>query len=132
VLLLYSDKHIDWVATQVFYSALHVVEATIFEDQAVTDRHFTSHENRNNFLKSTRRYQKVYTHYKALFTDSLVARYMEDDQCDFLQYLSLTEIIEQSIGHHLKQIGASCDRLVGHKLFQNTWNPKERFQKANS
>lgn len=127
VLMSNGDQHLDWAATQIFYAALHVVEATIFLDQSVKEKHFTSHENRNHFLRTTNRYQKVYKHYKVLFTDSLVARYMSDGHCDFLSYLPRSNLLDQSIGHHLHQIGSSCDRLVGQKLFNGQWQPKQLF-----
>ncbi len=125
VLFNAGDEHLAWCATTLFYVAVHIVEATFFHDASLAkcDRHFSSHSNRSNFLRSTRSYQNVWLNFRPLKEISEVARYMDGGQCDFGAYMTRTDIEKTILKHHLKKVGDSCDKRVNKKLFSGSWDP---------
>lgn len=65
------DKHPDWAAVMVFYSALHYVE----EACATWNLHHTEHVQRDEHIR--RGDKELYRYYKRLKDESLKVRYMQ-------------------------------------------------------
>ena len=67
-------------------------------------------------LKGEPRYQHIYKHYRPLWAASVVARYLENPRGDsfrsFADYLSPQDVQQKMIGHHLRQIERSVERLL--------------------
>lgn len=108
------DEFPQWVTTIAFYKALHIVEAIL----AAEGRHCDDHAARNLLLKTTRRFQHIWKHYRPLFNDSLIARYLREDGNSptydvFATYLSPGEVRAQVLGHRLRQIEQSARTLLG-------------------
>lgn len=106
--------HSPWVVTIAFYTALHVVEAVLAND----DIHQDKHENRHQLLKRTKKYQHIWKHYQPLFNDSMVARYLTSSSqpgafsC-FSDYLSPKSVISTHVNHNLAQVIKSAGTLLG-------------------
>ncbi len=95
------DYH-DWTATVCFYAALHVVEALFVLDTSI--RHGINHEHREQVLKRTKRFEKVYRHYRVLQSAATVARYLNERGDPFKAYLSPAEVCADLVKHHLLQL----------------------------
>lgn len=109
------NKFGEWVTVIAFYKALHVVEAVFFKDHSA--KHGRNHENRERLLKTTKKYQHIYRHYRQLWAASTVARYLED-QTDRTEYKSFDDYLApdrvQSVilEHHLQQLEKSADKFL--------------------
>ena len=113
------DKFPDWTATVAFYKALHVVEAAFACENPV--RHGTDHPSRERILKSDRKYESIYRHYRVLYAASMVARYMQDNQTDFTSYLSPQQVIDTLLKHRLNEVEKSAAKKMANpdKLVTN-------------
>ena len=127
------DEFPQWVTTIAFYKALHIVEAIL----AAEGKHCDDHAARNLLLKSTRRFQHIWKHYRPLFNDSLVARYLREDGNSptydvFSRYLSPSDVRTQVLGHRLRQIEQSARTLLREPDFlaQGTEPPSQSTQMA--
>ena len=106
-----------WATTVIFYSGLHVVNC-VFE--GLGHLHETDHKGRNAKLKRDNRFRKIWRHYKPLWQDSLVARYLSSDEAgtvsSFGDYMSASKVVEVHLNHNFKQILASAEKLLGTPL----------------
>jgi len=111
--LLEHDEHspsdfAHWVITVAFYKALHLVEAAFSREKR--SFHSADHYERNQRLKSIKKYEHIWKHYRPLFEESLVARYLvaSNSETNFNTYLSGSSVRTTFIDHHLRQIENSC------------------------
>jgi hypothetical protein len=116
-LLLDHEKHSQWIVTVAFHQCLHVVEAILAGDSAAEQKHTDDHGMRNRLLKGTRRYEKLYTHYRALFNDSLIARYLQNSSGSpayavFDSYLSPDKVRSLHVEHNRVQIIRTARTLL--------------------
>ena len=124
-LLLRIDDFPQWVITVAFYKALHIVEAMFAADSKSKKKDTDNHETRNRLLKTERRYQQIWSHYRVLWNDSLVARYLKENETfdsknppfRFLNYLPAEMIVNQHLNHHLHQILESARTLLKDRTF---------------
>ena len=122
----------QWVVTVAFYKALHIVEAMFAADVNSPKKDTDNHDSRNRLLKTEKRYQHIWTHYRVLWNDSLVARYLKQGDTfdsknppfEFLSYLPAEKIVSQHINHHLHQILMSARTLLGDPSFLEGCNYK--------
>ena len=105
-LILDIERFPDWAATVAFYKALHVVEAAFACENPV--RHGSDHLARERILKNDRRYEVIYRHYRPLYAASMVARYMEDNQTSFTNYMSAHDVIAKLLKHRLHEVEKSA------------------------
>jgi hypothetical protein len=107
------NDFVHWVITVAFYKALHLVEGIFYVDGLTSKEkrafHSKDHQERNQRLKSNKRFEHLWRHYRPLWEASMVARYLFDvhsgrDQTDLQAYLPEDSIRSKFIGHHLKQI----------------------------
>ncbi len=120
-LLERGDEFPQWATTVTFYAALHVVEA-VFASTDPREPHTDDHATRNSKLKKTKRYAHLWRHYRPLFNDSLIARYLRSDPAAqiyerFADYLSADDVRRVHVDHHLHQIEESARRLIGEADF---------------
>ena len=99
-----NEKWHDWTATTTFYAALHVVDAVLAADGPAG--HGQSHDERAAILKTTKRYEQIWRHYRPLFAASLVARYLQarsggPTYGSFSDYLTPTQVRDMLMKHHL-------------------------------
>jgi hypothetical protein len=104
------DKSPDWTATVAFYKALHVVEAAFACENPT--RHGTDHPSRECILKSDKKYESIYRHYRVLYAASMVARYMQDNETDFTSYLSPRQVIDTLLKHRLLEVEKSAAKKM--------------------
>jgi hypothetical protein len=64
----------EWVAVVAFYKSLHVAEAVFARETPPTHCH--DHHIRLNKLKATKTYALLFPHYRAMWSTSMVARYL--------------------------------------------------------
>lgn len=107
-LLLPKSEFSDWLAVVAFYTALHLVEAVLFEDGI---KHGGNHRNREQILKRKKRYDQLYKHYIPLKEASVVARYL-DRYDTFSKYMSPSEVQTELVDHSLKRIEQSANGLL--------------------
>jgi len=67
----------DWIVTVAFYSALHIVDAVLFQTQKGFYKHGISHDMREKIIKSDNRLEKIWTCYRPLLNQSIIARYLQ-------------------------------------------------------
>lgn len=106
----------QWVTTIAFYTAVQVVEAIL----AVDGRHSDDHKQRNLTLKKEPRFQHIWKHFRPLYNDSLIARYLEADGSEhplFHQYMRPEEVDRIHLRHNLAQIIASARTLLKDESF---------------
>jgi hypothetical protein len=106
------DSFPDWVCIAAFYEALHIVEAVLDHDGRGDT---ATHRSRQTLLKTERRYQKLYYHYRPLRAASEVARYMASEGrefSDFSQYLSPADVRSEIVDYQLQQLKKAADRLM--------------------
>jgi uncharacterized membrane protein len=109
LLLPAINDHSDWITTVAFYKALHIVEAIFNGNKDI--QHGQSHPRREHFLKTDRRYQHIYRHYRPLCAASMIARYLENDNrtvASFSQFLSPEGVKSEILNHRLRQIENSA------------------------
>lgn len=118
------DEFPQWVVTIAFYKAVHIVEAMFAADPNAPLHDTASHEDRNRQLKTIGRYQHIWKHYRALWNDSLIARYLSEESFDsnkapfqFSMYLPPKKVIEQHVNHNLHQILVSARKLLKDDAF---------------
>ncbi len=114
--LLEIPDYRDWVATTIFYSALHIVEAVFFSDRSnERTKHGRGHDGREVILKETTSYRKIWEHYRQLVSASIIARYLENHSGRtilFNRYMSESKVREVLIGNHFWQLIKSASRFV--------------------
>lgn len=112
-LLTASPALPDWVTTVAFYKAVHLVEAVFAHDGV---GHSGDHARRAAFLKSKRRYDMLFKHYRPLKSASEIARYLCDaggkHYNSFADYLSLPEVRSEILNHRLTQLERSARKLL--------------------
>jgi RNase P protein component len=118
------DDFPQWATIIAFYSALQVVEA-LFANEGV---HSDQHTDRNHRLKSEKRYQHIWKHYRDLWNDSLIARYMEDAARSrhgplFAVYLTDARVEQTHVRHNLAQVIKSARRLMKNEEFLKGCDP---------
>ena len=122
--LQYLSQRIDdfpqWATTVAFYTALHVIEAVFAHD----NRHTDDHAQRNRLLKSNQRYKHLWQHYRPLWNDSLIARYLKCDASSdvvelFSTYMAPSKVEAFHVHHNLHQIILSARRLMNDAEFMN-------------
>lgn len=109
-----GNRHPEWLAVVAFYKALHVVDAVLFADNPV--RHGGSHHNRERILKTTPRYQEIFTHYRPLYAASLVGRYLEFDHSQFTcfaDYMAPDFVVGTLLNQHLRQVEKLAENIIG-------------------
>lgn len=112
------DDFPEWVVTVAFYRALHIVEAVFHDDEKSPVDHTDQHSQRNHCLKTTKRYQKLWRHYRPLYNDSMVARYLQQHGSGepvevFSSYLSTEKIEGIHLKHNLHQVERTAMTLLG-------------------
>lgn len=113
-LLAAGNQHAEWVAVIAFYRALHLVDAVLFVEHPA--RHGGSHEQRNQLLKTTRKYANLNKYYRPLFAASLVARYLKAEgqgYRTFEAYMSGDDVVNELLNHYLKQVEKSAEKIIG-------------------
>ena len=114
-LLCDLEKYSDWITTIAFYKALHIVEAVFFNDKNV--KHGHSHEDRDTYLKTNRKFLHIYRNYRPLWASSMIARYLENPESTkdfyscFNDYLPPEKVKSEIIDHRLRQIEKSAQKL---------------------
>lgn len=118
------DDFPQWVVTIAFYKAMHIVEAMFAADPQAQLHDTSNHEDRNRQLKTTDRYQHIWKHYRALWNDSLIARYLSEESFDstkppfqFSMYLPPAKVVSPTreangFSNCSKQIPSSLNTLV--------------------
>ncbi|MBL7186124.1 MAG: hypothetical protein ISS70_07340 [Phycisphaerae bacterium] len=118
--LLAEPSFSDWAAVVVFYAALHVVDAVFFCDPKAPKKHGISHSERNDILKGTVHYQKIYEHYCIMSRVSHVARYLQDRSTGrtvvFSTYMPTEVVRQQLVKHRLWQVIKSAANFLPDKL----------------
>ncbi|QEG28324.1 hypothetical protein GobsT_31010 [Gemmata obscuriglobus] len=102
------------MAVAAFYKAMHLAEAVLFRTYHA--KHTFGHDDRHRVLKSNRRYEHIYKHYRPLWEASLVARYLEvhnDGYPKFTDYMATPVIQAKLINHYLNQVEQGVTRLLG-------------------
>ncbi len=112
----------DWTATVSFYTALHIIEA-VFYRTSTSDRskHGVCHENRMKLLKQTHQFEKIYRHYRILYSTSRIARYIQNSEGSsiyFPKYMPHEKVISCLVQHELRHIMLSVAKLnvLGNEL----------------
>lgn len=117
------DEFPQWVTTVAFYTAVQVVEAILAAD----GRHSDDHKQRNFTLKKEPRFQHIWKHFRPLWNDSLIARYLEDangnPQPLFKRYMTPEKVDEIHIRHNLAQVIASARKLLNDDGFLRESEP---------
>ncbi|MEX1027550.1 MAG: hypothetical protein WD049_06020 [Candidatus Paceibacterota bacterium] len=117
ILLQQDDDCLPWVVVCAFYEGLHLVEALLSIDEKAPRRHCPDHETRNDVLRRTNRYERIWRSYRQLQQASMVARYLSfhgDGQTysRFTDYLTRDEIEQKVVNDWLHQIHKSVNKLV--------------------
>lgn len=103
----------DWVTTVAFYKAVHLIEAVFAHDGT---GHSGDHGQRSILLKSKRRYDKIYEHYRPLKSASEIARYLQTQHGGgfktFNDYLTPPQVQSEILGHRLLQLERSARKLL--------------------
>ena len=112
----------QWVVTVAFYKALHIVEAVFAADKNSPIRHADDHAQRNDVLRRENRYRHLWKHYRPLWNDSLIARYLQgnsdtDTYCGFADYMTLADVEKTHLNDHLVQIVRTARTLLGDPEF---------------
>jgi hypothetical protein len=111
------DEFPGWITTVACYKALHIIEALFAVDGTGVYGHTDRHEQRNNLLKTSKRYQQLWKFYRPLFQASLIARYLRENQNGptfevFSQYMPPANVTRLVLGHYLKQVEKSATKLA--------------------
>ena len=112
----------QWVVTIAFYKALHIIEAVFAADKIGPIRHTDDHAQRNDVLRREPRYRHLWKHYRPLWNDSLIARYLQgntagDTYSGFADYMPLMEVEKQHLNHNLVQIVRTARTLLSDSTF---------------
>lgn len=112
-------KYGDWIATIAFYKAVHVVEAAYAH---TLHRHSTSHNDREQKLKTFTPMNPISRDYSHLLTASRIARYLEDGPgsryatfTDFMGSAELKKLLEKRL-YGVEQKSLSFLSDAGKKL----------------
>ena len=104
-----APKYTDWIVTVTFYVALQAVDALLAHDKV---RGVTRHEERNEVLMRTNRYDFIQRHFAPLYTLSRTVRYLAAPE----QWVRAEDIEKNVWRRYLYPIEESVGRLTGHKL----------------
>jgi hypothetical protein len=115
-LIPHIDRFAEWITVIAFYKALHIVEAVFYRTHR--EKHGRNHESREQMLKTTKRYQQIYRHYRPLWAASTVARYLEDrsrgqEYSSFSDYLKPADVQARILNHYLRQLENSAQAILG-------------------
>jgi hypothetical protein len=112
-LIAAGPKHSPWIATVAFYKALHVIEAMF---ATLSMRRSTSHDDRERQLRSQRRFDHIFKHYRSLQTTALIARYLSDTKGQafksFEDYMPGSTVLSEVVHHRLQQVEVSATKLM--------------------
>lgn len=111
-----GSRHSIWVTTLAFYRALHVVQVAL---RLEGDGHCTNHDERHRVLKTHRKYNEIFKHYKQLHDMSLVARYLQDrgnsGYSTFDDYLPPAQVLATVVHHLLARVEKSALKFIERK-----------------
>src|SRR5688572_22138776 len=100
------DRFADWMLTGVFYAAVHAVETLVAFD-GLTNH--TSHEARNQTLRTVRRYHFIWKHYRELYNASQTTRYHADPT----SWIPADDVKTVWIPNYLYPLERSVQKLTG-------------------
>jgi len=107
------QQHPDWVVTVAFYTALHMVEAMLFDD--FPDKHTSHHSERHNVLQGAR-YSHIWYDYRPLYAQSRLARYLQTaagkDIASFASYSRPNTIVPNFIDGHLAKVRQETEQVI--------------------
>jgi len=95
----------DWIVTVAFYTALHVIDALLAKEA----RTITDHKTRNEVLRKTNRYEKIWRAYQPLYGLSRTVRYLADPT----QWVPIDKIKPNVFNDYLYRIEESVFKLLG-------------------
>ena len=116
LLLAHVEKHPEWVTTVAFYRAVQIVEAMFANEQPPF--HSGSHTDRLDRLKQDRKYEAIFRFFRPMYSASMIARYLEYQGTGggsfdlFENYMSHEKVLNHIVGHLLKQLEASVERMT--------------------
>jgi hypothetical protein len=100
------DNFSDWMLTGAFYAAVHATETLIaFDGQP----NHASHESRNQVLRSVKRYEHIWKHYRELYNGSQTTRYY----CKPEDWIPAADIKTIWIPQYLYPLEKSVLKLMG-------------------
>lgn len=106
----------DWMATMIFYSALHIIDGVLFrQEHDVGNRHGVDHNKRRGILRRADKYRTLYINYQKLYEHSQIARYLKHRHGSamfFQQYMTYKEVITIALGKQLMAIVNAAILLV--------------------
>lgn len=106
----------DWMATMIFYSALHIIDGVLFRQEHNTrNRHGVDHNKRRGILRRANKYKTLYMNYQKLYEHSQIARYLKPRHgrtMFFQQYMTHKEVIAIALGKQLMAIVNAAMVLV--------------------
>lgn len=103
-----NDTYTDWMATVMFYTALHAVETLFAFDRT---RDHKSHQQRNRTLKTTKRYRTVWVNYRPLHDLARIARY----DTAGVNWIALDKV-KGDLAQHLYLLEKSVNELMNKKI----------------
>ncbi len=103
-----DDAFADWMATVMFYTALHAVETLFAHDG--THVH-GGHGPRNQTLKTYNRYKQVWKHYRPLFDAARTTRY----EADANEWIAVQDV-KSRLASDLYRVEASVVKLTNQPL----------------
>jgi len=102
-LLTQAEKFPEWVAVTAFYSALHIVDAGLYNKY---DEHGRTHLERNQIIK--KKNPPLWKFYKRLYDASIIARYLQDDagsvHLNFLSVYPIENVREKIAKEFLEKV----------------------------
>jgi len=111
----------EWIAVVAFYKSLHVAEAIFAKESPPC--HLNNHHKRLDKLKTNRTYAPLYLSYRAMWSASLVARYLAhqpDDRSSreqayacFDDYLPSADIRPKLLDRYLYSFEHLAVQLLG-------------------
>ena len=118
-LLLDEARCSEWIAAVAFYKSLHVVEAIFARESPPF--HVHNHHVRLERLKSKRAYSTFYSHFRAMWSAALVARYLAYQPAPtttqtyacFDDYLPAADIRPKLLDNYLYQFEHLAVQLLG-------------------
>lgn len=88
---------------------MHVVESVFANDASIL--HTSNHDERENALKTTRKYEHIYRNYSPLKRASINARYLAQTKA-FDAYLTPAQVVDELLKHGLHQIEESAVKFL--------------------
>jgi hypothetical protein len=99
----------DWQVNVIFYTALHLIDATLIKLGVAV----TNHTERNEAVKTNQSLASVRTQYLDLYRISRITRYVADpDQWLPQEYLTISDLVD----HLLKPIENNLGAILGNAV----------------